>query len=57
MTDRKGRKPVIFTSGIFMALGTLAFGFSVNLPMAIITRFLVGTFGGKRYEFYTLSHY
>ena len=45
--DKKGRKPVIICSGFFMALGTLAFGFSVNLPMAVITRFVVGTFGGK----------
>ena len=47
VADKKGRKPVIVWSGILTSIFVLAFGFSVNLPMAAITRFLVGFFNGK----------
>ena len=51
LADHKGRKPVIIISGIFMALASLSFGFSVNLAMAIISRFLTGFFNGKQGSF------
>ena len=47
LADHKGRKPVIIISGVFVALSSLSFGFSVNLAMAIISRFFMGFFNGK----------
>ena len=47
LADKKGRKPVLISSGICMGLSMVAFGFSVNIWMAIVTRFLVGFFNGK----------
>ena len=54
VADKKGRKPVLVWSGILSSIFVLAFGFSVNLPMAIITRFLVGFFNGKCCNTYVL---
>ncbi len=47
VADKKGRKPVIVYSGLLMAVCTLAFGFSVNVGMAVIIRLLTGAFGGE----------
>ena len=37
-------------SGILMSIGVIIFGFSVNLAMAIVARFLTGFFGGKKWD-------
>ncbi len=47
VADHKGRKPVIIISCILVAVSSLAFGFSVNFAMAIISRFLIGFLNGK----------
>ena len=45
--SRQERPEVIVMSGILMSFGILSFGFSVNIHMAILTRCLLGSFGGK----------
>ena len=48
LADKKGRKPVLLISNAFVAISTIAFGFSVNFGMAIATRALIGFFNGKQ---------
>ena len=48
IADAKGRKPVLIVSSILSAGMSVAFGFSVNFPMAVFTRFLAGFLNGKR---------
>lgn len=44
MADRIGRKPVLFIGLMSVIFTSVAFGFSVNLAMALFTRFLLGLF-------------
>ena len=48
IADAKGRKPVLIVSSILSAGMSVVFGFSVNFPMAVFTRFLAGFLNGKR---------
>ena len=48
IADRKGRKPVLLVSILLTGISSLAFGFSVNFPMAVILRFLSGLANGRR---------
>ena len=48
IADAKGRKPVLIVSSILSAGMSVVFGFSVNFPMAVFTRFLAGLLNGKR---------
>ena len=52
LADKVGRKPVIISSGVCTGLSMVAFGFSVNIWMAIATRFFVGFLNGKLLEWY-----
>ena len=47
LTDSKGRKVVLITSGVLSGLSSGAFGFSTTYAMAIATRFLLGLFNGQ----------
>ena len=47
ISDRKGRKPVVLVCIVLCAIGSLMFGLSVNLTMAIVARFIMGFFNGK----------
>ena len=47
LADRKGRKPIILVSNILGAISTVAFGFSVNFAMAVVTRVLMGFTSGE----------
>ena len=47
LSDIWGRKPVLIISELLVGIATLAFGFSINFPMAIATRFAVGITNGK----------
>ena len=44
MSDRIGRKPVMYIGCLSIAVFSILFGFSVNFWMALITRFLLGLF-------------
>ncbi|KAH9311290.1 hypothetical protein KI387_026325, partial [Taxus chinensis] len=44
--DKYGRKPVIIIGAISIIVFNTMFGFSVNYWMAILTRFLLGSFNG-----------
>lgn len=44
VADRIGRKPVLLLGLTAVVITSLAFGLSVNLWMALITRFLLGFF-------------
>ena len=54
LSDRLGRKPVLVTSSICLALCTLLFGFSVNYAMAVVARFLTGLVDGKYWHRWVL---
>jgi MFS family permease len=45
IADRYGSKPAISASVLGVSLSTLAFGFSEEITMAVITRFLAGLLG------------
>ena len=47
LSDWKGRKLVLIMSAICMGLSTVMFGFSVNFPMAVVSRFLLGLANGE----------
>ncbi|XP_022745388.1 protein ZINC INDUCED FACILITATOR-LIKE 1-like [Durio zibethinus] len=46
VADRYGRKPVIIVGIITVVIFNTLFGLSVNIWMAVITRFLLGSFNG-----------
>ena len=46
LSDKYGRRPVVLITVIANGLFSLIFGFTINLPMAIITRFLTGLVNG-----------
>ncbi|GAB2238774.1 hypothetical protein Droror1_Dr00024687 [Drosera rotundifolia] len=46
LADKYGRKPTIITGAITVVIFNTLFGFSVNLWMAISTRFLLGSLNG-----------
>ena len=43
MSDRIGRKPVLYVGCFSIIIFSILFGFSVNFWMALFTRFLLGT--------------
>ena len=47
IADSKGRKPVMIITTLSGAVFMLMFGFSVNYPMAIVTRILYGFTNGE----------
>ena len=47
LADKKGRKPVVITSCVLIGLSSAAFGFSVQIYMAVVFRFFVGLFYGE----------
>lgn len=47
LSDIIGRKPVLVTNLVLMAITAAIFGFSVNYPMAIIIQLLHGMGNGK----------
>ena len=47
LSDVFGYKPILVVSNVLLALASAIFGLSVNFPMAIATRFLVGLVNGK----------
>ena len=47
LSDRIGRKPVIVLGMTCNALMAMLWGFSVNLPMALVARFLAGAGNGN----------
>lgn len=46
LSDRMGRRPVILMTIFGNGLCCLLFGLTVNLPMALVTRFLAGLANG-----------
>ena len=48
LADRKGRKAVLIVSNVLIGLLTVAFGFSVNFPMAVLLRFATGLSNGEQ---------
>ncbi|CAI7992238.1 Protein ZINC INDUCED FACILITATOR-LIKE 1 [Geodia barretti] len=46
LADKKGRKPVVIVSCVLIGLSSAAFGFSVQIYMAVVFRFFVGLFNG-----------
>ena len=50
LADRKGRKSVLIVSNVLMAVFSVAFGFSVNFPMAVLLRFFTGLSNGGHRE-------
>ena len=49
VSDKKGRKPVVIISCLLIGVFSAAFGFSVELYMAIIFRFMTGLFNGEKH--------
>ncbi|KAF7972102.1 hypothetical protein HWV62_18924 [Athelia sp. TMB] len=47
ISDRVGRRPVIFTGVIMVGFSTLLFGLSTSFPMMVVTRALAGLFAGN----------
>ncbi|KAF3921516.1 hypothetical protein AA313_de0200628 [Arthrobotrys entomopaga] len=47
LSDRVGRKPIILCGNMGMMLSVLVFGFSKNLPMAMISRSCIGLLNGN----------
>ncbi|VDC05990.1 unnamed protein product [Peniophora sp. CBMAI 1063] len=47
MSDRFGRRPIIFLGAFGMAMGTLLFGLSKSLPAVLFARSLGGLFSGN----------
>ncbi|KZV75763.1 MFS general substrate transporter [Peniophora sp. CONT] len=47
LSDRFGRRPIIFLGAFGMAMGTLLFGFSKSLPAMLVARSLGGLFSGN----------
>lgn len=47
LSDIWGKKRVLIISELLLGLSSLAFGYSVNIYMAVILRFLVGLSNGK----------
>ena len=50
LADRKGRKTVLIVSNVLIGIFSVAFGFSVNFPMAVGLRFAAGLCNGGNYE-------
>lgn len=46
LSDRVGRKPVLLTGLAGTGVSILAFGFSLNLPMALVARAVGGILNG-----------
>lgn len=46
LSDKVGRRPVLLAALSLSSIGCLSFGFSTNYKMAIIIRFLTGSFNG-----------
>lgn len=46
LSDKFGRRPIMLITLFFNGLFSLAFGFTINFPMALITRFLTGLANG-----------
>ena len=47
LSDKFGRRPILLITIFFNGFFSLAFGFTYNFPMAMITRFLTGLANGK----------
>ena len=55
MSDRLGRRPVMLSSLCFLIITNVLFGFSVNIYMAMVLRFLGGLFNGMIFDIIIVS--